>query len=102
MSDRLWISSGALGFVMAAVLLAPGFVVAQTPSAATAKEATRTTAKSTTAKAKSWTLGHTPDGQPDLQGIWSNATLTPLERPRELGDKQFFTEAEAAGSWGSK
>ena len=37
-----------------------------------------------------------PDGQPDLQGIWTNATLTPLERPRELAGKEFFTEKEAA------
>jgi hypothetical protein len=28
-----------------------------------------------------WTLPRTPDGRPDLQGTWSNATLTPLERP---------------------
>ena len=45
--------------------------------------------------AKNWTAPHTPDGQPDLQGIWSNATITPLERPRELAGKQFFTEQEA-------
>lgn len=32
---------------------------------------------------------------PDLQGIWNFATLTPLERPRELGDKVFLTEGEA-------
>jgi hypothetical protein len=31
----------------------------------------------------------------DLQGIWSNATITPLERPKELAGKEFFTEAEA-------
>jgi hypothetical protein len=43
-----------------------------------------------------WKLPRTPDGQPDLQGIWTNATLTPLQRPAELGDKQFFTEEEAA------
>jgi hypothetical protein len=35
-------------------------------------------------------------GQPDLQGIWSNAVVTPLERPAELGDKAFLDEAEAA------
>jgi hypothetical protein len=35
-------------------------------------------------------------GQRDLQGIWTNATLTPLERPQELAGKEFFTEAEAA------
>ena len=37
----------------------------------------------------------TPDGQPDLQGVWSFATITPLERPRELADKEFFTPEEA-------
>ena len=46
--------------------------------------------------AKSWTPPRTPDGQPDLQGVWSNATLTPFQRPAELGAKQYFTEEEAA------
>lgn len=43
-----------------------------------------------------WTLPRTPDGQPDLQGIWTNATITPLERPRALAGKAFLTDAEAA------
>jgi hypothetical protein len=43
-----------------------------------------------------WTAPRTPDGRPDLQGIWTNATITPLERPRDLGAKEFYTEAEAA------
>jgi hypothetical protein len=34
-------------------------------------------------------------GDPDLQGRWSNATLTPLQRPAELADKAFFTPEEA-------
>ena len=38
----------------------------------------------------------TPWGDPDLQGIWDYRTLTPLERPAELGDKAFLTEEEAA------
>jgi hypothetical protein len=38
----------------------------------------------------------TPDGRPDLQGFWTNATFTPLERPVSLAGKEFFTEAEAA------
>ena len=38
----------------------------------------------------------TPDGHPDLQGFWTNATITPLERPRELGAKEFYTDEEAA------
>jgi hypothetical protein len=43
-----------------------------------------------------WSVPRTPEGYPDLQGIWTNATLTPLERPRQLGDRRFLTEAEAA------
>ena len=34
--------------------------------------------------------------QGNLQGIWTNATLTPLERPREFAGKEFFTQEEAA------
>lgn len=41
-------------------------------------------------------LPRTPDGNPDLQGTWTNATVTPLQRPKELGAKQFFTPQEAA------
>src|SRR5260370_7350161 len=43
-----------------------------------------------------WSPPRTPDGPPDLQGIWTNATLTPLERPPELAGKQVLTQAEAA------
>ncbi|HXP86440.1 MAG TPA: hypothetical protein VN841_17055 [Bryobacteraceae bacterium] len=32
-------------------------------------------------QAAKWTAPRTADGHPDLQGIWTNATLTPLERP---------------------
>ena len=39
----------------------------------------------------------TPWGDPDLQGTWSNATLTPLQRPADLDDKEFFTPEEAQG-----
>src|SRR6476661_5291620 len=42
------------------------------------------------------TPSRTVDGRRDLQGIWTNASVTPLERPPELAGKEFFTEAEAA------
>lgn len=42
-----------------------------------------------------WTVPRTPDGRPELQGLWSYATITPLERPADLADKEFFTEEEA-------
>ena len=37
----------------------------------------------------------TPWGDPDLQGTWTNQTLTPLERPAEFEGKPTLTEAEA-------
>src|SRR5207248_4801482 len=69
-----------------AMIMAPVHVAAQAPSRA-AKQATA---------AKAWTAPRTPDGQPDLQGIWSNASVTPFERPKELAGKEFFTQEEAA------
>src|SRR5258707_52892 len=45
---------------------------------------------------KTWTPASTADGQPDLQGVWTNATITPLERPADLAGKEFFTPADAA------
>jgi hypothetical protein len=41
-------------------------------------------------------LPRTPDGHPDLQGTWTNATLTPMERPAAFAGKATLTDAEAA------
>jgi hypothetical protein len=41
------------------------------------------------------TVSRTPWGDPDLQGLWNNATVAPLERPAALANKPFWTEAEA-------
>src|SRR5712691_657484 len=48
------------------------------------------------AAAQTWSPPRTPDGHPDLQGFWTNATITPLERSKDLGAKEFFTAEEAA------
>ena len=73
----------AYAFVL---LTVPASLVAQT-APARPKEATKTT---------KWIGPRTPDGQPDLQGVWTNATRVPLERPVELGSKEFYTKQEAA------
>ena len=39
---------------------------------------------------------HTPWGDPDLQGIWSYATITPLQRPAALTEREFLTAEEVA------
>ena len=41
-----------------------------------------------------WVVPRTPDGRPDLQGNWSSATLTPLERPRDQGPVLSWDEVE--------
>jgi len=46
--------------------------------------------------AKSWTPPRTIDGQPDLQGVWANNVVTPLERPKELEGRAVLTEQEMA------
>jgi len=51
--------------------------------------------KQTKDAASSFTPARTAFGQPDLQGVWDYRTITPLERPAELGTKSFFTEEEA-------
>lgn len=45
--------------------------------------------------AKPYVVPKTPDGQPDLQGYWTNATYTPLERPNNVA-KEFYTPEEYA------
>ena len=40
------------------------------------------------------TVPCTPDGHPDLQGIWDAKSATPLERPREFAGREFLTDEE--------
>ena len=44
--------------------------------------------------APSWAAPRTAFGQPDLQGTWLNRSVTPLERPKELGGRALLTDAE--------
>ena len=52
-------------------------------------------AQGPSATAQSYTAPRTPDGQPDLQGFWTNQTYTPLERPDDV-TKAFYTAEEVA------
>jgi hypothetical protein len=73
--------SSVLGFLFLFTFKAP----AQDSSAAPKPQAA----------AKSYAVPRTPDGHPDLQGIWSNQTLTPFERPSQFASKAYFTKEEA-------
>jgi hypothetical protein len=83
MSHRFFVSAVA----SAAALI---FLLAQVPAPGQTAPATPKTSSTT----KAWKPARTPDGQPDLQGYWTNNTITPLERPKGLGSKEFYTEAE--------
>ena len=64
------------------------------PVAAQVQAGTAPAASKPAASAKPWTQPRTPDGQPDLQGFWTNTSYTPLERPKNI-DREFFTREEA-------
>src|SRR5215510_15980908 len=79
----------ALAVLVVVVLLAPALASAQAQKAASAPVA------KSSAPAKPWSVPKTPDGQPDLQGYWTNNSYTPLERPNGV-TKEFYTPAELA------
>ena len=82
MSHRLLARVGVVAMVVATVWLTT-LVNAQS------------TAQAPRPAARGWTAPRTPDGQPDLQGFWTNTTYVPLERPKNV-TKEFYTKEEAA------
>jgi hypothetical protein len=46
-------------------------------------------------RASAKAIPRSPDGHPELQGIWTNATLTPLERPADYAGRATLSDAEA-------
>ena len=70
----------ALFIPIALLLLAPQSLAGQQPAAASG----------------TWSAPQTPWGHPDLQGTWSNASTTPLERPPDLADRAVLTDEERA------
>jgi len=74
-----------MGAVAVVLTLVQGQAIAQAINAKPAKTDTKT-----------WTPPRTVDGQPDLQGVWANNVVTPLERPKELAGRAVLTEQEMA------
>ena len=77
---------------IAALWLAASSAAGQAPIAA----AQKTPAAKSAVATRKLAVPHTPWGDPDLQGVWNNATSTPLQRPDSVGAKDVLTDQEAA------
>jgi hypothetical protein len=80
---------GVAAVIMAVIVL---LKLAPVPVAAQASRPTATAG----AAATTGPAARTPWGEPDLQGIWNDEYMTPLQRSPRYGGKEFFTDAERA------
>lgn len=87
MRQRLFAASVGAFAACAVAALSSNIVAGQAPAAATTVA---------TSKAKPYVVPRTPDGHPDLQGVWANNDATPLERPKELNGRKLLTDAEVS------
>ena len=78
MRYRFGLMLNVLGAITATLLLLPAIVTGQDNAT------------------DSWTVTYPPWGDPDLQGIWSSKTTTPLERPTEFQEQEFLTDEDVA------
>jgi len=78
MSLRLAVVVRFFLVVIASGSLAPGLVAAQPAASAEAS------------------VPRTPDGRPDLQGVWDFSSLTPLQRPADLAGREFLTDEDVS------
>jgi hypothetical protein len=94
-----WFNSAAAAIRLALSapedILMKGRCLAAVPMAVLAASLSTISAGAQSAAAKA-PLPRTDWGHPDLQGFWTNATFTPLQRPASLAGKEFFTSEEAA------
>jgi hypothetical protein len=68
-------------------------IIATTLSAGLGGQSVR---NATPGRTPAWSVPRTPDGRPDLQGVWANNGMTPLERPKQFGTRATMTDAELA------
>ena len=86
MNRRFPVSSRVLVGVFVVIASAGASVLGQAPAPKPSAPAAK----------RAWTPPRTSWGEPDLQGKWSYATITPLERPSDLAGKETLTDAEVA------
>src|SRR5215831_14068641 len=73
-------------------ILVVNLAVACGIAAGVATLSAQSAAKSTTPQ--KWVAERTPDGHPDMQGVWANNTVTPLQRPKQWEGKTTLTEQD--------